>query len=727
MMHFIFKNYCSPLRLATLLLTVLTMTLSPLTSTAVNAEGTYSGISTADGVDGSNDAINFSQGRVWTIDQYGKFIWLTQTRNGPSSHWTWSNTEGSTWTQGNESYSFLTRGSVAYDSKNDVLHVIWAAMDSSASGGIIYRRYGINRDVNNDITNIVRIDSGTVNLQLDYTDSSRLVEQPVALWVDDGSSDGMLIAIWLKNGSNLAEIRGSMRRLSMDASDGVAGNWEALDGLADVFAIDPPQVPADKIHAGTAGTVAASASVRGGTGSKKNDLYVFVANTQNSEIVSYRGIWNSGSTNWSGGYTAALPIGSMNVTAGYSLKEQLLTKPVLDPATDRLYVGWARWKNITDGDTVSVAYLDSNDSPSATFDVYSALGQHSYAPTIDIAFDETQSLLYVAYLESTTNGGNGNISYKTFNGSTLSSATRFYTSPGGSGGENGSADIPILYESRYNNKLLFAFRVNGAVPPTALEPHSIYWGYETLPVPENSPAPSASPEATSSPTVTPAPSQQSSTTASNNQEQSQNGGHAQPTACTSIRPAGEPDLFQINTTARAATIYFSPITSTTDRYFVAYGLSPNDNQYGTEIIGTSTGVLAYTLGSLSPNTTYYIKVRGGNGCMPGEWSNEMTFTTSPTESAQKTYYKNFIARFTRLFSGKPQVLGAGTTDNATALPSACEHIVQSGDSLWKIALQHLGTGARYQEIATMNQADYQTLSNPSLLRVGWKLALPCEQ
>jgi len=54
---------------------------------SVRAEGTYQGIGTGDGTDGSNDAINFSQGRVWTIDQYGKYIWLTQTRVSTTTHW----------------------------------------------------------------------------------------------------------------------------------------------------------------------------------------------------------------------------------------------------------------------------------------------------------------------------------------------------------------------------------------------------------------------------------------------------------------------------------------------------------------------------------------------------------------------------------------------------------------------------------------------------------------
>ncbi|MDQ5981641.1 MAG: hypothetical protein QG570_391, partial [Patescibacteria group bacterium] len=467
--------------------------------TPVYADGTYSGIGTGDGVDGSNDAINFSQGRVWTIDEYGKFIWITQLRNGAGggNHWAWSNNSGTSWTQGSESYPFLTRASVAYDSINDKLHVIWAATDSN--DGIIYRRYGITRDGSNNITSIQREDSSNINLQLD-TSSSRTLEQPVALWVDDGTTNGSLIAIWSKNGTSLSEIRASKRTLSLSSADGVAANWVALDATADTFSTDPPAVDADKIYGATTSTGAqASAIIRGGSGSRKDDIYIFVAQTNTSSVLAYRGVWDSVDKDWSGGFQSAITVGAMNVTSGYNLKDQLISKPVLDSTNDRLYVGWARWKTNGDGDTVSIAYLDSSDTASATFDAYSALGTHSYAPTLDIAYDQTLGDIYVSYILSTTNGDNGSIQYKTFNGTSFSSATTFYTTPGGSAGANGSADIPILYENRHNDRLLFAFRINGAIPPTALEPHTIDWGYISLATPTSTPTPTATPLPTNTP------------------------------------------------------------------------------------------------------------------------------------------------------------------------------------------------------------------------------------
>jgi nucleoid-associated protein YgaU len=56
------------------------------------------------------------------------------------------------------------------------------------------------------------------------------------------------------------------------------------------------------------------------------------------------------------------------------------------------------------------------------------------------------------------------------------------------------------------------------------------------------------------------------------------------------------------------------------------------------------------------------------------------------------------------------------------------HMVQPGDSLWQIAADRLGDGARYREIAQLNydrvQPDGRTLTYDHWLRPGWQLTLP---
>ncbi|HEX8923461.1 MAG TPA: fibronectin type III domain-containing protein, partial [Patescibacteria group bacterium] len=593
-------------------------------------------------LNGSSDAINFSQGRVWTIDKYGKYIWLTQTI-GPTNHWAWSNNDGANWTQGQEGYGYLLRGSVAYDPQNDKLHVIWAGLNSQ--DGIIYRRYGITRDLNNNITAISREDAPNINLQLD-TSLSNDLNLPVALWVNDGSANGSLVAIWSKNGSNFSEIRGSMRKLSLTAADGAAGNWTALDNSASTFAVDPPAVAANKIYATTANANAGfSAIIRGGTGARKDDLYVFVSQAGTSSVLAYRAVWNSISKDWRGGFQSPVTVGSMDNSSGYPYKQQLITKPVLDSVNDRLYIGWARWKSALDGDTVSIAYLNSADSPSATYDVYSALGTHSYAPTLDIAYDQLLGRIYVSFIESTTNGGNGHIDYEYFNGVSLSYPIRFYTSPGGLGGQDGSADIPIMYENRVNNKLLFAFRVNGALPPTVQDPHTIYWGYAALSLPE--PTPTVTPQPTHTPTSTPTPTPAliNSISSSSNSDSSSGRSYF----CQDPQPLSLPNLFQINTSDTQAKLFFTPI-SNTNQFFISFSENPDAQKYGELVTLGRVGVQSRIVFLLKPDTTYYFKVRGQNGCMPGEWSNVLKIKTDG-----RIYYKNHpnkIFSFIKILSSK---------------------------------------------------------------------------
>lgn len=92
--------------------------------------------------------------------------------------------------------------------------------------------------------------------------------------------------------------------------------------------------------------------------------------------------------------------------------------------------------------------------------------------------------------------------------------------------------------------------------------------------------------------------------------------------CKDSPPANNPDLFQIDRAGSKATLYFTPVNDRLSYYYVAYGISPGDERFGvTFSAGLTSGVVSYTINDLNPNTTYYFKVRGGNGCAPGGWSN----------------------------------------------------------------------------------------------------------
>jgi hypothetical protein len=108
--------------------------------------------------------------------------------------------------------------------------------------------------------------------------------------------------------------------------------------------------------------------------------------------------------------------------------------------------------------------------------------------------------------------------------------------------------------------------------------------------------------------------------------------------CTDRLP-GIPQLFQIDTTKTTAKLYFVPAHDPVNKYFIAYGLTKDNLEYGVEYNqGYSSGVLCYTINFLSPNTNYYFKVRAGNGCMPGGWSNLMRGKTTTSKSTKKSFY-----------------------------------------------------------------------------------------
>lgn len=104
--------------------------------------------------------------------------------------------------------------------------------------------------------------------------------------------------------------------------------------------------------------------------------------------------------------------------------------------------------------------------------------------------------------------------------------------------------------------------------------------------------------------------------------------------CNDSRPVSFPDLFQINTTKNSAKIFFTPL-SDTNHYFVSFSTNPVAEDYSADVTLAREGVQNFTINLLKPNTIYYLKVRGQNGCMPGEWSNIMKIKTN-----SQIYYKN---------------------------------------------------------------------------------------
>lgn len=111
-----------------------------------------------------------------------------------------------------------------------------------------------------------------------------------------------------------------------------------------------------------------------------------------------------------------------------------------------------------------------------------------------------------------------------------------------------------------------------------------------------------------------------------------------PPGCTDQAPENAPQLFQITAKRNQATLYYVPAKGSKN-YYISFGYTPGDQRFGIEVPASdSNGVNSYTIDMLAPATSYYFTVRGGNGCMPGSWSNSLKATTTKNSSKSKAYY-----------------------------------------------------------------------------------------
>jgi hypothetical protein len=157
-------------------------------------------------------------------------------------------------------------------------------------------------------------------------------------------------------------------------------------------------------------------------------------------------------------------------------------------------------------------------------------------------------------------------------------------------------------------------------------------------------------------------------------------------------------------------IYFTDGDDPLDHYVLEYGEESGKYIYGSTNIG-SRGVGSYLVKSLKPATTYYFRVRAGNGCATGKWSNEILAKTGPLG-----------------FPGQLEVVRLSVIEGEESHEVGCDlYTVKEGDTLWKIALERWGEGIRYKEIVEENSDSYPSLLKSSQIKRGWELRLECNQ
>ena len=95
--------------------------------------------------------------------------------------------------------------------------------------------------------------------------------------------------------------------------------------------------------------------------------------------------------------------------------------------------------------------------------------------------------------------------------------------------------------------------------------------------------------------------------------------------CGDTKPANAPTLLLATAGLNSVTLTWVAAGNPLTYYLVTYGASSGAQTYGNPNIGGS-GTTSYTVNGLSGGVRYYFRVRGGNGCMPGDYSNELSVT-----------------------------------------------------------------------------------------------------
>lgn len=100
------------------------------------------------------------------------------------------------------------------------------------------------------------------------------------------------------------------------------------------------------------------------------------------------------------------------------------------------------------------------------------------------------------------------------------------------------------------------------------------------------------------------------------------------TSCSDTKPEGNnPWLYSANAVdGSSVTIRFTNWQSPVDHFVLEYGTESGSYQFGVDNFGDKN-TNSYTIQSLTPNKTYFFRIRTGNGCSTGTWSNEIQVKT----------------------------------------------------------------------------------------------------
>jgi len=97
--------------------------------------------------------------------------------------------------------------------------------------------------------------------------------------------------------------------------------------------------------------------------------------------------------------------------------------------------------------------------------------------------------------------------------------------------------------------------------------------------------------------------------------------------CNDQKPGSAPLGLTAIAGLNSITLTWNKASDPVSYYLVTYGTYTGSQTYGNPNVGGS-GTTGYTISGLSGRTTYYFRIRAGNGCAPGEYSSEASATPS---------------------------------------------------------------------------------------------------
>lgn len=164
-----------------------------------------------------------------------------------------------------------------------------------------------------------------------------------------------------------------------------------------------------------------------------------------------------------------------------------------------------------------------------------------------------------------------------------------------------------------------------------------------------------------------------------------------PTSCSSTTPTGTAPWLNsaVSNNSNSVNLQFVNYQIPIDHFVLEYGTESGKYIFGSDNIG-GKGTTSYVVNSLAPNTTYFFRIRTGNDCATGSWSNEISvktksnfsinnlditdseIKTTPSDSKLKTKnetkdvgFEGYVVNIKVLDNDKNPVVGATVTLHST--------------------------------------------------------------